>query len=201
MVRPNDYKEGQSGEVKLQDVDPQAFKDFLQLLYTGELPEGQDLEAILEVLVLADCYAVDGLGPVIEERLKAVVAWDESVGRVMMTYVRLPEESEYAGVLVGVMGEQLKRLGFKDALQSLQQTQLAALRPIDEDRSQLKRTAARGLVLTMMAHGVMRDLDGEAQKQQMHSLLSQLCSTFLSLCELPEPDAKRQKRGEVDGTS
>mmetsp|Transcript_75694 Transcript_75694/g.133649 ORF Transcript_75694/g.133649 Transcript_75694/m.133649 type:complete len:248 (-) Transcript_75694:95-838(-) len=194
MIRLNDCKEGQRGQVKLEDADPQSFRDFLQLLYTGEMPEGKDLEEILEILVLADRYAADGLGAVIEERLKAVVAWDESVGRVMMTYVRLPEESEYAGVLVGVMGEQLKRLGFKDALQS----QIAALRPIDEDRSQLKSTAARGLILTMMAYGVMRDPDGERRKKEMHALLSQLSSTFLSLCELPEPSAKRQKRGEAD---
>ena len=57
---------------------------------------------MVQVLVIADRFQSFGFGDVLARRLRELVQWDETVGKVMMTYVRLPEDSEYSGSLVGV---------------------------------------------------------------------------------------------------
>ncbi|CAE7765061.1 SPOPL [Symbiodinium sp. CCMP2592] len=192
MFRHTAFQEGQTAKVRLVDVDVETFKQYLHLLYTGDLEEGLNLDYILEVLVIADRFQSPGFGDVLARRLRDLVTWDETVGKVMMTYVRLPEDSEYSGSLVGVMGDQLTQLSFKDALR---QTQKAVLQPIDEDTSRLKAIAARGLIFSMLAFPIMRDIADEAVNKRIVCLLSLITDTFGSLCELPdEPRAKRARK-------
>ena len=61
-----------------------------------------DLDQVLEVLILADRFQSSGFGEVLAGRLRDLVSWDETVGKVMKHYVRLPEDSEYSGSLVSV---------------------------------------------------------------------------------------------------
>ncbi|CAE7945575.1 spop [Symbiodinium necroappetens] len=188
------FQEGQTAKVRLVDVDVETFKQYLHLLYTGDLEEDLNLDNILEVLVIADRFQSPGFGDVLARRLRDLVTWDETVGKVMMTYVRLPEDSEYSGSLVGVMGDQLTQLSFKDALR---QTQKAVLQPIDEDTSRLKAIAARGLIFSMLAFPIMRDIADEAVNKRIVCLLSLITDTFGSLCELPdEPRAAKRRRAE-----
>ncbi|CAE7453821.1 spopla [Symbiodinium natans] len=185
------FQEGETAKVRLVDVDFQCFKAYLHLLYTGELEEGMDLDQVLEVLILADRFQSSGFGEVLAGRLRDLVSWDETVGKVMKHYVRLPEDSEYSGSLVSVMGDQLSLLSFREALR---QTHRAVLRPIEEDTSRLKAIAARGLIFSMLAFPIMRDIADEAVNKNIVCLLSRITDTFSSLCELPdEPSAKRRK--------
>eukprot|EP00439_Symbiodinium_sp_Y106_P049785 s4363_g6.t1 len=197
MFRHTAFQEGQTAKVRLVDVDVETFKQYLHLLYTGDLEEGLNLDHILEVLVIADRFQSPGFGDVLARRLRDLVTWDETVGKVMMTYVRLPEDSEYSGSLVGVMGDQLTQLSFKDALR---QTQKAVLQPIDEDTSRLKAIAARGLIFSMLAFPIMRDIADEAVNKRIVCLLSLITDTFGSLCELPdEPRERAAKRARGPG--
>ncbi|CAE7233336.1 spop [Symbiodinium sp. CCMP2456] len=190
MFRHKAFQEGQTAKVRLVDVDVETFKQYLHLLYTGDLEEGLNLDHILEVLVIADRFQSPGFGDVLARRLRDLVTWDETVGKVMMTYVRLPEDSEYSGSLVGVMGDQLTQLSFKDALR---QTQKAVLQPIDEDTSRLKAIAARGLIFSMLAFPIMRDIADEAVNKRIVCLLSLITDTFGSLCELPDEPRSRDE--------
>mmetsp|Transcript_42854 Transcript_42854/g.79894 ORF Transcript_42854/g.79894 Transcript_42854/m.79894 type:complete len:255 (+) Transcript_42854:91-855(+) len=190
------FMEGQTAKARLEDVDPCCFKAYLHLIYTAKLPDDfRDLDQVLEVLALCDRFQSQGFGEVLASRLRELVRWDDTVGKVMMTYVRLPEDSEYSGSLVGVMGDQLTQLSFKDALR---RTQESVLKPIDEDRSRLKAIAARGLVFSMLAFPIMREIENETLKSRIVELLSQITDTFCSLCELPEHGCAEAKRRRLE---
>ena len=51
-------KEADTGQVRIEDVDPSTFKRFLKFLYTGMLEPSADRE---EIFVLADKYQVETL--------------------------------------------------------------------------------------------------------------------------------------------
>jgi len=75
--------ETHSKEVKINDIKPKAFKDFLRFLYTGVASKYEE-DSTMELLAAADKYCVDDLKMICEKEINANLNGDNVIDALIL---------------------------------------------------------------------------------------------------------------------
>ena len=65
----HDMQESSSNRVKVDDVQPNVFKEMLTYIYTGQVPKFGDQDMVYDLLYVADKYQLDHLKSLCEQQL------------------------------------------------------------------------------------------------------------------------------------
>jgi speckle-type POZ protein len=87
MLAEDNFREGRTKTVKIDDIDPLVFKEVLRYLYTGRAPKFDESEMSEPLFLAADKYQIEGLRHLCEQSLISKLSSQKIVHYLVLAHL------------------------------------------------------------------------------------------------------------------